>query len=122
MTETLTSTSWFPRLVRSRAFLVITAFASGALLAPLAIAGLADDDPAIDRGETFEAEVTSYFDASGPEPNVICFASRDGDCGLPVFATEVPPDLGPGDRVRATEITMSDGGNVRLVFFVEPLD
>lgn len=122
MTGAVARTGRFARLARSRVVLAIAAFASGALLAPLALAALADDEPVIERGATFEAEVTSYFDASGPEPNVICFASRDGDCGLPVFATEVPPDLRRGDRVRATEVTMSDGGNVRLVFFVEPLD
>ena len=90
------------RSVRPKAFAAVAAFALGAILAPLAIAFFPDGHTGLDVGETFEAEVTSYFDATGPEPNVICFDRGEGDCGQPIFAAGAAPRLQRGDRVRAT--------------------
>lgn len=108
-------------MVSHRAFLVVVAFLLGAALVAVVPRLSAASDPGLEIGDSFEAPVESYFDGSGPEPNVICFEREDDNCGRPLFAGDVAPDIQPGDRVRATEIWLRDDEGIKwLAFFVEP--
>jgi hypothetical protein len=122
MIGTIGRNGWLSRLLCHRAFSVVAAFGLGVALTVLAVGFAPDDERGLDVGETFETEVTSYFDASGPEPNVICFDRGNGDCGQPLFAVATAPELQWGDRVRATELWLWDEGVARLAYYVEPLD
>ena len=121
MTDVL-SRADLSQTVSHRAFVAASAFVLG-VVATVLVPRLADDDetgPEI--GETFEAGVQSYFDESGPEPNVICLDGEDGGCGRPIFPDETVPDVQPGDRVRATEVWLWHDGSARLAYYVEPLE
>jgi|GEM_PF-5633665 len=109
------------RVVSHRAFLLVVAFLLGAAVTVVVPRLVGTGDPGLEIGESFAAPVVSYFDDSGPEPNVICF-DREGDrCGRPLFAGDVAPDVQPGDQVRATEIWLRDDQGIKwLAFFVEP--
>lgn len=104
------------------AFVFVVAFLLGAVVMAVVPRLGGVSGPGLEIGDSFEAPVESYFDDSGPEPNVICFEREDGNCGRPLFAGDVAPDIKPGDRVRATEIWLRDDEGINwLAFFVEPL-
>lgn len=121
MTDVL-SRADLSRTVSHRAFVAASAFALG-VAATVVVPRLTDDtDAGPEIGETFEAEVESYFDESGPEPNLICLDGDERGCGRPLFADETAPDVQPGDRVRATEVWLWHDGSARLAYYVEPLE